>query len=1125
MSKNEIEDVLKPIPKKVNRNGIARVTSEGHDPKNEMTKEEFLNSIKKTTDIIPEKQTNEESKNDLKSKTSLDIHAKSFIPKKKTVEQKPTNEQTFQNKHYENNQNYKQNNQVYQTNGYNSNFNYQNNYPNYPNFQKGYVPNPTYNINKQYYTPAYPNMPNQYNNYNLNKSSYFPNNHQHNNYNFNPNKNQIFNSMNLTETKITNEEQKSKLTKELTFSKPFIPKSKRNSTNSEPAPPSDKTQTNNEQNETSKNVYAPLNVKAKEYIPSNIQLREKEEEQKRLRDEEEKHKNENKKTNEEKLKEEIEKISEKRKENKSKEKNKKAKEDKLKNEINKVSEDKSVKKINEDISKKTNEKTNEDKSIDENKKKSKLFALLDSKDEIKKTDKKDKEDKEDSPKNKQTPIKKKKVDAYSQRYNNIQKALKIQKEKQEKERKKKEEEDRKEKEEKEKKRKEEEERKRKEKEEAERIRKEKQKKEEEERIKKEMEEKKRIEEERELKEMEEKKRIEEEKNKVIENKYFIIYKNRPEEKKEYKYSLEYLLQFRNWEISKETELLTEITLQHFESFNEEEKEYGATKKKKNDYEKDKNKNYYNKNKANYDSKPSTNSTNANSNNDSSNNLNDMGQWARKDLSNEIKAADEFKKNLDEEKKKDPIKWNLRELLNMLTKDNYPETKSKIFEVIKENIEYQEKFLDVLFQKAVHEKSFVKIYAQLCKELDKELPQRTTSKDEKKNGVKKKSTSIMRTKLLDKCRAIFQIKNNEKFDEFIKVKDPSERENKLKKFILGNVNFITELINIQILSKKIAPQCINNLFDRYENNKSDEKLRLINVEAIIIFTDKFGTLVNQNPKIKPEDQKMFKENIDNILQRLEKIKQTKGLPSHIFYAIVNLVEKKKNGWNLSKLEKYIEAKSKAEVEKQFEEQDKITQDIINEKIKNDLVKYKDFVKEEGNSSSYPWKIITFLYEDKKQSLDNILEGYIVGCSEFIDNRKYIKYAKQYIKELFDFYKVEPRERKTLINRVFELFPVVVDFALDNPDIYIIYSYVLFIFIDTRIMHVEDLEKLVNEDSIEDDIKIVSNILKKVCKLMNDMNTFINMISEFKFVEDNEELFGWMNEELEPEEEEKDEKDDE
>ena len=51
---------------------------------------------------------------------------------------------------------------------------------------------------------------------------------------------------------------------------------------------------------------------------------------------------------------------------------------------------------------------------------------------------------------------------------------------------------------------------------------------------------------------------------------------------------------------------------------------------------------------------------------------------------------------------------------------------------------------------------------------------------------------MRTKLLDKCREIFKIENNEKFDEYIKVQDKDERNIKLKNFVLGNVNFIGEI---------------------------------------------------------------------------------------------------------------------------------------------------------------------------------------------------------------------------------------------------------------------------------------------------------------------------------------------
>ena len=141
----------------------------------------------------------------------------------------------------------------------------------------------------------------------------------------------------------------------------------------------------------------------------------------------------------------------------------------------------------------------------------------------------------------------------------------------------------------------------------------------------------------------------------------------------------------------------------------------------------------------------------------------------------------------------------------------------------------------------------------------------------------------------------------------------------------------------------------------------------------------------------------------------------------------------------------------------------------------------------------------------------------------DNRKYIKYAKLYVKELFEFYKVGYEEKTSLLKRVIELLPYVIDCALDNPDIYIIYSYVLFVFIDADIIHVKDLEKLVNEDSIEEDIKIVSNILKKVCKLMHNREKFIYTIRNFKFVKNNEELFGWTEEDIGPEEEEQDDED--
>ena len=99
----------------------------------------------------------------------------------------------------------------------------------------------------------------------------------------------------------------------------------------------------------------------------------------------------------------------------------------------------------------------------------------------------------------------------------------------------------------------------------------------------------------------------------------------------------------------------------------------------------------------------------------------------------------------------------------MTKDNYNETKSKILEIIKENVEYQEQFLEIFILKAVMEKSYAELYAKLCKYLNKALPQKT-EKNEK--------SSIFRDKLIKKCREIFKTKN---FDIYIKEKEISEKE--------------------------------------------------------------------------------------------------------------------------------------------------------------------------------------------------------------------------------------------------------------------------------------------------------------------------------------------------------------
>ena len=107
----------------------------------------------------------------------------------------------------------------------------------------------------------------------------------------------------------------------------------------------------------------------------------------------------------------------------------------------------------------------------------------------------------------------------------------------------------------------------------------------------------------------------------------------------------------------------------------------------------------------------------------------------------------------------------------------------MFEVIKSNVSYQEKLIEVLFKKAIVEWTYAVIYSKLCFDLDRDLPQKvehSESKAEKK--------SVFRAKLLEKCKTIFQ-EDIAKIEQYVHISDAEEREEKIKKFTLGSKKFI------------------------------------------------------------------------------------------------------------------------------------------------------------------------------------------------------------------------------------------------------------------------------------------------------------------------------------------------
>ena len=582
------------------------------------------------------------------------------------------------------------------------------------------------------------------------------------------------------------------------------------------------------------------------------------------------------------------------------------------------------------------------------------------------------------------------------------------------------------------------------------------------------------------------------KQKKVYKEYFVIDED---DKQQFNFDYDYMISFENWEICKETKLLTEEFLQHLKDFEIIEEE---PIKQNNNNNKGKKK-YFGGDKKNKEGEKKKE-------------IADLKDFGRKDFSKEIALAEQFKKNIDKEAEKDPIKFQITELLNILTKDNYKTTSDQIYAIIENSIESQVKFLDVLFNKSVNEKSFVALYAKLCKDFDKKLPQKAPIKEDKKSDKPKKSNSVMRTKLLDKCREIFKIENNEKFDEYIKVQDKDERNIKLKNFVLGNVNFIGELINIQILSKKIVKQCLNNLLERFYDKNSDESLKMINLEAVVILLNNFGTLLKEREKkLKEDDKKVFNSVVDEYLQKLDEIIQSKDtkVDTPVKFKIINLINKSKNNWEKSKFEKSIEAKGKKDLEEDEQIQkvkatkDLYTQDEIINEISRDLVNFKDHIfEEEGTPSDYNWEIVESIYKEHGNSVAEMIQGFLYSCLDFVQNKKTLGLVKDYFNELISYYKISLslEEKKEIVSKTNHLLRVARDASLDNLLILDVWCIILSNLIRYHLFNRDDLIEL--NDLDKEDLKSVLLIIAKSIK--EDPPAKIHY-EKCKFISQNKELY--------------------
>ena len=250
----------------------------------------------------------------------------------------------------------------------------------------------------------------------------------------------------------------------------------------------------------------------------------------------------------------------------------------------------------------------------------------------------------------------------------------------------------------------------------------------------------------------------------------------------------------------------------------------------------------------------------------------------------------------------PLLSDILENINLITPNNYFTVKNKILKLILDNNNISIEFVNILYLISINQIKYQPLYSKLFKDIDKFYHK------------KDKSKSIIRTHLMKLCKSNFK-----------KIKVRLENI----KNITNDINFIGELINTQMVSKKVGLQCLTHLFNKFQKyneeksfiNKVEEKYMYL--ENIINLMNKFGTCIYfyQKERIRDNDLVYFENEIDKNIEILKKILNNinnKDMPTETKIKLLNLIKKSENKWNPTYLEQHKDNILKKIYEKENDE---------------------------------------------------------------------------------------------------------------------------------------------------------------------------------------------------------------
>ena len=180
--------------------------------------------------------------------------------------------------------------------------------------------------------------------------------------------------------------------------------------------------------------------------------------------------------------------------------------------------------------------------------------------------------------------------------------------------------------------------------------------------------------------------------------------------------------------------------------------------------------------------------------------------------------------------------------------------------------------------------YTSMYSTLCKSLKNLFENFKYPSEESKLPPTK---NYFKYELLYMCEEAFTYHHGE--NDFTGLSDEAREEkmNKLKKKTLGNVRFIGELFNVNLITAKIILECVHSLLNLFEKENNEDKLE---GACVLLLTG--GTSFERSK---------LRTFTEEIYERLDKIAKIKNISNKNKFKILDLQEHRANGWKTAQKE--------------------------------------------------------------------------------------------------------------------------------------------------------------------------------------------------------------------------------